>query len=549
MKGGYTTVPSLSDLLCPQTNNGNHNENQKTTSSSESIQNLLQTILTEHNAQWSNLILISADLPPHETTSLATYCWNGLLPSPPLPLIIVRTYGLLGTVRVQIRRRPIVETKPENVVPDLRLSYPFPALRALVDRAVLNDAMDDTEHGRVPFVVLLVKALDSWRSALPPPPTDANADADTSLPDPDQRVPRTSKEKNSFRDSVRTMARNFDQQLNFQEAHSLSYLAYASPLLTDETNRALAEATTQHLQQKVDSGAAVTPFDRLLHALGKFCQPNHENPRGEPPLDGTIPDMTSSTVRFVEIQTVYRDKAKQDRDRMRTILDADPVACSSTSASASVVVTDEQLATFCHNVRSLNYVETRPYSNEHAMCYSTVAIRDNVREEVMAAVYDPYETDPEQSPLLWYIALRACLRFREVHGVYPGKDGRKMALEADARVVQGFIEEGLLGLGLVKGKGGDGDGDGSGGASTEEEQEEQEHELIRTTLRAVDESGSCKHAQEVVRYHAAELHNVASVVGGVASQEAVKVVTGQYVPLEGTYLYNGIAGVCGGFRF
>jgi amyloid beta precursor protein binding protein 1 len=56
-------------------------------------------------------------------------------------------------------------------------------------------------------------------------------------------------------------------------------------------------------------------------------------------------------------------------------------------------------------------------------------------------------------------------------------------------------------------------------------------------------------AREVVRYDEAEIHNVAAVVGGVASQEAVKLITGQYVPIDDTYIYNGIASTAGVYRF
>ena len=58
-----------------------------------------------------------------------------------------------------------------------------------------------------------------------------------------------------------------------------------------------------------------------------------------------------------------------------------------------------------------------------------------------------------------------------------------------------------------------------------------------------------KVVSELVRYANAELHNVASVIGGVASQEAVKVITGQYVPVNNTYVYNGIASFGGVYQF
>jgi amyloid beta precursor protein binding protein 1 len=45
---------------------------------------------------------------------------------------------------------------------------------------------------------------------------------------------------------------------------------------------------------------------------------------------------------------------------------------------------------------------------------------------------------------------------------------------------------------------------------------------------------------EVVRFGASELHAVCAVVGGMAAQEAIKLITSQFVPLTGGLLYNGM---------
>jgi NEDD8-activating enzyme E1 regulatory subunit len=50
-----------------------------------------------------------------------------------------------------------------------------------------------------------------------------------------------------------------------------------------------------------------------------------------------------------------------------------------------------------------------------------------------------------------------------------------------------------------------------------------------------------------LRYGAAELHNIAAILGGIGSQEAVKVLTQQYVPLTNTFVYNGVASVGGSY--
>lgn len=45
------------------------------------------------------------------------------------------------------------------------------------------------------------------------------------------------------------------------------------------------------------------------------------------------------------------------------------------------------------------------------------------------------------------------------------------------------------------------------------------------------------------RYDAAELHAVAAIMGGIASQEAVKLITQQYLPITGVFVFNGVAGI------
>ena len=47
---------------------------------------------------------------------------------------------------------------------------------------------------------------------------------------------------------------------------------------------------------------------------------------------------------------------------------------------------------------------------------------------------------------------------------------------------------------------------------------------------------------EIVRYGASELHLVAAIMGGMAAQEAIKLITAQFVPLKGTLVYNGMTG-------
>jgi len=410
---------------------------------------------------------------------------------------LVRSYGLLGTVRVQITNRPIVD------------------------------------HGRVPFVVLLLKALEKWRRGV----NDGDGEKEGSA-----RLPKTLDEKNYFKTILRGMSRDINKEVNFQEALDNAYLAYTKLELSYETQQLLdaSEVTlTQHKTNNTNTNTHLTQFDVLLRALAIFLQTSPDSK--STPVNGSIPDMASSTQGFVKLQTMYRTKANEDRKRMRSIL-TELAGEYPLIHTMKLLPDEEELTAFCKNVHCLRYISTRSYSAEYDLTYPNSNDNDDdnnnetkaeIQGDIIAATYDPYE-DAEQTPLLWYIALRACDSFWEKHGVWPGGDGRELALEGDAVEVQGFIEGLVVRMGF-------GGGDG-----------EVENELIQSTLLALgdgDGSGSSKYAKEVVRYFNAELHNVASVVGGIASQEAVKLITGQYVPMDGTYVFNGIASVSGVYKF
>ena len=46
--------------------------------------------------------------------------------------------------------------------------------------------------------------------------------------------------------------------------------------------------------------------------------------------------------------------------------------------------------------------------------------------------------------------------------------------------------------------------------------------------------------EELCRYGASELHSISAFVGGCAAQEAIKLITHQYVPIDNVLIYNGI---------
>lgn len=55
------------------------------------------------------------------------------------------------------------ETKEEGEKYDLRITEPFEELREIVDSYDF-DSLDKSEHKLIPFIVILIKELEKWKS-------------------------------------------------------------------------------------------------------------------------------------------------------------------------------------------------------------------------------------------------------------------------------------------------------------------------------------------------------------------------------------------------
>ena len=75
-------------------------------------------------------------------------------------MIIFKLY--IRYIRIQTSEHAIIESHPDNVLTDLRLDAPFPALADYMESVNL-EAMDKAEHSHTPYVVLLYKFLQKWK--------------------------------------------------------------------------------------------------------------------------------------------------------------------------------------------------------------------------------------------------------------------------------------------------------------------------------------------------------------------------------------------------
>lgn len=390
------------------------------------------------------------------------------------PLISARAYGLVGCLRILVREHCVMDSK-STAQADLRVANPFPALRAFVDAIDLG-AASRKEYKHFPYVVMLVKLADEWRSA--------HGGA----------LPSSFAEKQAFRAAVKAAAREpWGQEENLHEALKMAYFAFGPRPISGDTAAILGDARADDAGLAALVGQPGFAFWAMAKAMRDLLAQGATG--GLLPLPGQLPDMTSDTSTFIQLQQVYQAKATEDRALFSACVDA---VLSGLGADAAAISPEER-AKFCLHANSLRVCRHRSLQEE---LDPSSANKEAIAEAVMEGVGD----STAQCPLLWYVTLRACDRFHAEAGRYPGSQAgmSQEALDEDAAKVW------LLTSALVQ--------------------------ELGVELPALAED----HAHEMVRYGAGELHNVAALIGGVASQEAVKLITAQYVPLNNVYVWNGI---------
>ena len=144
-------------------------------------------------------LVIAADVGERSLRQLSKVLWEGRV-----PLMVVRSCGFIGFIRLQVEEHAIVESHPANERADLRLDRPFSGLTRYMD-ATDMDTMDKQKHGHTPYLVILYKCLQKWK--------EAHCGA----------TPKNYREKQEFKELVKSgIRRNADgvpeEEENFEEA-------------------------------------------------------------------------------------------------------------------------------------------------------------------------------------------------------------------------------------------------------------------------------------------------------------------------------------------
>ncbi|PPS01517.1 hypothetical protein GOBAR_AA19139 [Gossypium barbadense] len=382
-------------------------------------------------------------------------------------LIFARSYGLTGLVRISVKEHTVIESKPDHFLDDLRLNNPWPELRGFAEAIDLN-VQDPVAHKHIPYVVILVKMADEWKTSH------------------GGTLPSTREQKREFKELLKARMAAMDED-NYKEAIDASFKLFAPQgiNLQQIINDSCAEV-----------GSSSSDFWVIVAAL---------------------------EVHYVNLQKIYQAKSEADylvlEERVRNILKKigrDPHS-----------IPKATIKSFSKNARKLKVCRYRSIEDEYnnpspaelqkyltdedysSYIFLSIAVVNFMQEFIAneGGGEVPLEgsiPDMTSSTIAvgFYILLRAVDRYAANFNHFPGQFVG--GLDEDISRLKTTAVSLLNDLGC------------SGLTLTED--------LIN----------------EMCRFGAAELHAVAAIIGGIASQEVIKLITKQFVPMTGTFAFNAI---------
>lgn len=434
-------------------------------------------VLLDNNPEFFNnfSLVIVTQLPERSLLRLANTLWEA-----DIPLLICRSYGFIGYIRLVTREHAIIESHPDNVIEDLRLDCPFPGLIKFCDSLELQN-MDLKMHSHTPWLVILYKYLQQWKQ------------------EHNGQPPKSYKEKNGLRDLLRTGIRRkengcLEEEENFEEAIRNVNTALLPTKVPEDIENIFQDECCNELHSESK------PFWILARAVKEFKK---NAGQGHLPLRGTIPDMTADSERYVQLQNVYREQAKNDisivTNHVQTLLQSigrdEPLTIQKNTRSPASSpgkpqdhITDDDIKTFCKNAGFLRVVRCRSLGSE----YDSTTFKSS---ELASRLEDC----EEEEDVIYYVLLRAVDRFYSEWNRYPGyyADTTETDIPQLKSAVNKLLQEWCL------------------------------PQCIKDD-----------YIHEFCRYGASELHSVASFIGGTAAQESIKLITGQFLPINNTFIYN-----------
>ncbi|KAM0255172.1 hypothetical protein ACHAQJ_006015 [Trichoderma viride] len=266
------------------------------------------------------MIMYSLPLQPEMLQAIETYGRRHRT-----PLVAIHSVGFYSYFRITLPGTfPIVDTHPdETATTDLRLLAPWPALSEFASGMTKDiDNLDLYEHGHLPMVVILLHFLNIWK--------EEHGGA----------YPTAYSEKTAFRELVSNAMRRDNPEggeENFEEA--------VAAVMKHVTLSPIPSSLKQVFDyQHKDEQQSKSSFWIIAEAMKEFYAEHQRLP-----VAGGLPDMKAQSNVYIQLQNIYKDKARQDANDIFT-------RAQRISRGENIDLAEVEL--FCTNARFIKLINT-----------------------------------------------------------------------------------------------------------------------------------------------------------------------------------------------
>ncbi|KND91390.1 NEDD8-activating enzyme E1 regulatory subunit [Tolypocladium ophioglossoides CBS 100239] len=284
------------------------------------------------------------------------------------PLVAVHSVGFYSYFDISLPGTfPVVDTHPdETATTDLRLLNPWPELSTFADgmtKGIKN--LDNHDHGHLPLVVILLHYLSVWKQTH------------------DDAYPTTYTDKIAFRGFVADAMRKDNPEggeENFEEA-----ISAVMKLVTVSSVPSSLKQVFEHHDGRGE-GSSQSSFWVIVEAVRQFYAKHQLLP-----VPGALPDMKAQSNIYIQLQNIYKDKARRD---------AQEVLATARAMAGGDQVDPAEVELFCTNARFIklvNAVEGDEVGIQHV-------VEKELADDQVAAIAGP-EVPTSLIPI--YLALSA----------------------------------------------------------------------------------------------------------------------------------------------
>uniref|UniRef100_A0A669EIB7 NEDD8-activating enzyme E1 regulatory subunit n=1 Tax=Oreochromis niloticus TaxID=8128 RepID=A0A669EIB7_ORENI len=296
--------------------------------------------------------------------------------------------------------------------------------------------------------------------------------------------PKNYKEKEAFRQLIREGIRKNENGVPEDEENFEEAIKNVNTAL-NPTKIPSAVEDLFNSEQCKNITAQSPCFWVMLRAVKEFV---HNEGNGSLPVRGTIPDMIADSQKFINLQNVYREKAMQDAAAVSKHVES---LLQSVGKVWPESIPEKDIKLFCKNASFLRVVRCRSLAEEYSV--------DTVNKDEITSCMDSPDSE-----MVFYLMLRAVDRFYQQHSRYPGVYNYQVEEDISKlkACVNSLLQEYSLNVNI---------------------KDDYIHEFF------------CIFG----RYICSNL--LLCFILGSAAQEAIKIISHQFVPFNNTFIYNAMS--------